>query len=69
MYIALQILLETPIYDTKMPANVVIVFTELRSFLNFEKVSPSYLLKVMFPNKDFMEIFGEKKENMSLAMK
>ena len=59
MYTAVQILLETPIYDTKLPMNVVIVFKELRSFVNFEKVSPSYLLNLLFPHHDFEEIFGE----------
>ena len=52
-----------------MPMNVVLVFKELRSFLNFEKVSPSYLLNLMFPDRDFEKMFGEKKENISQSMK
>lgn len=68
MYTAVQILLETQIYDTKMPINVVLVFKELRSFLNFEKVSPSYLLNLIFPHRDFNKMFGQKKENISQFM-
>jgi hypothetical protein len=49
LYLMLQLIAYISVYETNIPANVEIYFTEFRKMVNFEILQPDNLIGIFWP--------------------
>ena len=60
MFYTLQLIKVIPLFNIFIPATLEIYLTEIRGLLDFDKLTPDYLIGLAFPGQDMMMLVTGK---------
>ena len=63
MYFTLQLVKILPLFDIYIPAIMEIYWQEIRGLIDFDRLTPDYLINTFLPGYDMIKLLTGKSQN------